>query len=204
MQSMSAELHPTDEQLAQAAGQGGLPAFEALVRRHGPGVDAVLTRSLRDRHLAEDTAQEVWMKVHAALPRWQPRGSFRSWLYSVALNHLRDVARKRGRGRLVLVETPPEGVAPARPDPLEQGEVREQLERALSDVAEPYRTAVQLVDVLGLNTAEAASAMDCATGTVKSRVHRGRSLFRAALDSQPCLELRPSGEQGGAAQGASG
>lgn len=186
---MSDVLLPPDEELARAAGRGSLCAFEALVRRYGPGIDALLARSLRDAHLAEDTAQEVWMKVHAALPRYEPRGSFRSWLYSVTLNHVRDVARRRGRGRLVLVESPPEAVAPRAPDPLVQGEERARLERALDQLPEPFRTAVQLVDVLTLSTAEAAQAMGCALGTIKSRVHRGRLLFREQLEPPAPLEL---------------
>ncbi len=168
-----------DEDLALAAGAGARDAFEALVTRYGAVLLAVVEKQVDDHHLAHDLAQEIWIKAFRALPRWQPDGSFRSWLFSVALNHVRDERRKRSRSRVIYLDefrAPP--AAPTSVDPRGRAEEHAAIASALLRVPEPFRTAVHLVDVVGLSYDEAARTLACAIGTVKSRVNRGRLSFR--------------------------
>jgi len=182
-----------DDELARAAATGERDAFEALVTRYGASVAAVVERQVGDPHTALDLAQEVWLKVFRAIDRYRPGGTFRSWLFSITFNHLRDAMRRQQRSRMVQMDelTP----IPASPDPLEESAERSAIRRALRQVPEPYRAAVTLVDVLEFTYEEAAGALECALGTVKSRVNRGRFLFRDNYNRQ-------GGGEGGGKRGA--
>ena len=168
----------TDEILALASASGVPDAFATLVRRHGAGVQTLLERLVHDHHLAGDLAQEVWIKVHQALGRFDARRSFRPWLLQIALNHGRDALRRAGR-RLSEAPIDEQLVQTAGgAEPVQGLLERSEIEHALEQVAEPFRAALVLVDVLGLTYQEAAQTLRCALGTVKSRVGRGRASFR--------------------------
>jgi RNA polymerase sigma factor (sigma-70 family) len=131
--------------------------------------------------LARDLTQEIWIKVHRGLSGFRPGARFRPWLFSIALNHVRDEQRRVGRHPLQLLEETPAQSLPARQtDPRQASEEREAIEAALDRVPEPFRSALHLVDVVGLDYEEAARSLECAVGTVKSRVNRGRFAFRDA------------------------
>lgn len=175
--------HAEDETLAVMAGQGRKDAFEALVHRYAGALEQVLEQRCLDHHLARDLSQEVWLKVYRALPRFRPVGTFRSWLFSIAFNHSRDVHRRRKKAPLLLLEDVDE---PGQPQVAtlqrEVDERRPLIEQALQRVAEPYRSALVLIDVQGLSYEEASRTLECAVGTVKSRVNRGRFAFREAYE----------------------
>ncbi len=172
---------PADEALAAEAAEGITSAFALLVERHASTVLAVVERAIGDHHQACDLTQEIWIKVHRALPRFESNRRFRPWLFTIALNHVRDEQRKLGRrgDRFRLEDFPVEFPAKVE-DSIERRDVRLQIENALDQVPDPYRSAVHLVDVLGLDYDEAARSLECSKGTVKSRVHRGRQAFQAA------------------------
>lgn len=172
-----------DEDLAREAAAGSREAFRTLVERHGSRVRSVLAQGLGDGHQAEDLAQEVWLKVHRALPRFRPEGRFRPWLFTIAYNQLRDALRSRARSKVVYLDDfRDDGGAPASDTEAAEREQRLQVHQALGTVAEPFRGAVSLVDIGGLAYADAARLLGCTVGTVKSRVHRGRMAFRDAWE----------------------
>jgi RNA polymerase sigma-70 factor (ECF subfamily) len=162
-----------DETLARAAASGAQAAFARLVERYAGRVVAVLERRLGDHSAALDLGQETWIRVFRALPSFDAARSFRAWLFAIALNAARDEARRRGRSPVDYVEQLPQPTIDHRGT-----EDRQAIERALASVGEPYRTAIVLVDVEGLDYAEAAASCGCAVGTMKSRVARGRAAFR--------------------------
>ncbi len=163
---------PTDEFLAHEAAAGSRHAFEQLVERYGGRVLSVVERRFGDHHAALDLAQDAWVRVFRALPRFREGSSFRSWLFAIVLNATRDEGRRRQRSPLVYVEALPQTEEPMKP--IE----RVHIDDAIREVQEPYRTALILVDVEGLQYEDAAESLGCAVGTVKSRVHRGRLAFR--------------------------
>lgn len=168
----------TDHALAALAGAGDREAFGALVERYGEMILAVVGKQLQDPHLAADVSQEIWVKVFRALPRWRPDGSFRSWLFSVALNQVRDCQRSQRRGKLVFLDDFRQHSTGAADDPKGRAEEHAAIEEALSCVTEPFQRALLMIDVLQLSYEEAAAALDCRVGTVKSRVNRGRLQFK--------------------------
>lgn len=177
---MEAPTTIADEEHALRAAAGAMDSFEALVERYGARLLAVLERQTGEHHVAHDLAQEVWIKVFRTLDRFRAGAAFRPWLFTIALNHLRDAHRRAGRSRVVSMEDHRHDAAIAaaedtRADPRDE---RAAIAQALGRVDEPFRTALGLVDVGGLTYEEAAATLACAVGTVKSRVHRGRLLFR--------------------------
>ena len=168
--SLSTEI--SDERLAFAAGAGDRPAFSELVDRYTGRVVAAIDRRLGDHHAALDVAQEVWIKVFRALPRFREGPTFRSWLFSIALNATRDEGRRRQR-------RPHYDSEPLRPvaDPKDMTQERS-IDEALQRVPEPFRSTLQLVDVEKFSYQEAATALGCNVGTVRSRLSRGRHAFR--------------------------
>lgn len=130
------------------------------------------------------------------LPRFDGRAKFTTWAYRVATNACLDELRRRGRrpdpglpdheradDRLLG------GMAGA--DPAETVTNRIQLDAALAELPEEFRTAVVLRDVAGLDYAEIASALDLAPGTVRSRIARGRRRLASTI-SEPAGNQTPS------------
>lgn len=181
--SLADSHDPPDDELALRAAASDRDAFESLVRRYGPHLQAVVDHHVGDPHRGLDVAQEIWLKVFRALPRFRPEGSFRSWLFSIALNHVRDAARSERRSRVMyLDEFRFSGGSSLRHDPRGRTEEKAVIENALREVSEPFRSAVILVDVMQLSYEEAAESLGCRIGTVKSRVNRGRLAFRDEYD----------------------
>src|SRR5258706_14504725 len=85
-----------DEQLMLAYREGDAGAFEELYRRHKGGLYRFVLRSVRDRALAEELYQEIWMRAIEARGRYEVQAKFTTWLYTIAHNRLVDHWRKRG------------------------------------------------------------------------------------------------------------
>lgn len=168
----------SDEVLALAAQRGERAAFAALVTRYAARVVAVVERRLGDHHAALDVAQEVWIKVFRALPSYCDGASFRSWLFSIALNATRDEGRRRARRPVDELESSAPQADPRDPT------IRVSIDEALQLVPEPFRSAVVLVDIEKLSYDEAAEALGCNVGTVRSRLSRGRHAFREQWDPE--------------------
>jgi RNA polymerase sigma-70 factor (ECF subfamily) len=168
-----------DEELIRAHLSGSELAFRQLVERHAPELTSVVERMVKDHHLALDIAQEVFIKLHGLLPRYKFKGRFRSMLYAMAINQARDAFRKKNRSRIVYFEEPrKQGEAEAGRDPFESRDQRALIEEALARVPEPFREALYLRDIAGFSYQEAAEALGCDLGTVKSKINRGRLAFR--------------------------
>lgn len=178
--SLAVLADASDEDLVGLAADGDLTAFEELVTRFGSAVIAALERMIGDHHLACDAAQEVWVKVHRNLFRYRRGSRVRPWLFAIALNHGRDVCRKRGRRPDASAgeELDLELRAPRGAEPTARLFDRGAIAAALADIDERFREALVLVDAMGLGYEEAAESLGVSLGTIKSRVHRGRLAFR--------------------------
>ncbi|MCP3977453.1 MAG: sigma-70 family RNA polymerase sigma factor [bacterium] len=161
--------------------RGDLAAFDELMRAHENRVFGICLRMLRDREAALDVAQETFLTVFRKADRYRAEAAFSTWLYRVTMNACYDYLRRTKRRR---ADSLPEGHDPADPraqDPLESAEIRPDIEAALDQIPEEFRSAVVLVDLQGLAIDQTAEILGVPSGTVKSRVFRGRRLLAEIL-----------------------
>lgn len=158
-------------------------SWEEIVTRHSDRVFRLAYRLTGNRHDAEDLTQEVFVRVFRSLDKYTP-GTFEGWLHRITTNLFLDQARRKQRirfdalsderaGRLRSSGLTPEGAVDQRFD--------DDVEAALATLPPDFRAAVVLCDVEGLSYEEIAEIMDAKLGTVRSRIHRGRSMLRTAL-----------------------
>jgi RNA polymerase sigma-70 factor (ECF subfamily) len=174
----------TDEELAAAAGRGSEEAFRELVERFERPVYGLVLRIVRRPDLAEDLAQEAFVKAWKALARFDPARRFSSWLFKIAHNSALDALRRRGEEPLSLDaprgedETRPDLPAdPRAEDPLARTTFRAAgaaLEAALSELRPQYREILLLRFVEGLAYDEIAEVTGAPLGTVKVHIFRAR------------------------------
>jgi RNA polymerase sigma-70 factor (ECF subfamily) len=166
----SNEVDQPDVADVVAAASGDPAAFDRLVRTMQGRVWRYIVHIVGDHSLAEDLAQEVFLRMHRKLHTLRDPNRFVSWLLSMARNAAYDAGRSRRRRPLhllgddVLPETAPSS------DPHMRFEVFE----AIQSLDDELREAVVLVAVTGFSYQEAAGAIGIPEGTVKSRVFRGR------------------------------
>jgi len=182
--------HPIlpDEQLVARLAMADIRAFEALYDRYGALVYSTALRVVGDTQLAEDTAQEVFLRVWQRPDQYVPqRGRFVTWLLTVARNGAIDRIRARGRRR--LHETAGEELGRALP--ADEGEdlahaaqladERQRVRRALASLPPEQRRVIEMAYYGGYALREIAVALSQPLGTVKTRIRRGMQRLRVAL-----------------------
>lgn len=165
-----------------AAQAGDLNAFEALVRRHERKVLWIARSLVGNTEDSKDIAQETFLRVWQALPRFQVQFNFYTWLHRIVVNLSIDHLRKHGRlhrhaleeqEELLLASESPEGVA-------EQHELGERIQGVLNQLPAKYRMVLVLRDVQELSCAEISRIIQCTPANARWRLHRARTLFREA------------------------
>jgi RNA polymerase sigma-70 factor (ECF subfamily) len=172
-----------DEQLMLAYRAGDAGAFEELYRRHRGGLFRFVTRSVRDRAVAEELYQEIWMRAIEARGRYEPQAKFTTWLFSIAHNRLVDHWRKKG---LQVVSSDNDDEFPASPasDPQGIAEAKQGLERfarALEALPPAQREAFLLHHEAELSVAEIARATGANEEAAKSRLRYAIAKLKEAL-----------------------
>jgi RNA polymerase sigma factor (sigma-70 family) len=153
-------------------------AFGELVRRHQSPVRAFLTKMTRgDAHMADDLAQETFLKAWNKLKTFRGEARFSTWLFGIAYNEFRGEARKRKELALDELEDLPEAEETAPAD----ADLRMDLTAALNTLSSAERAAVVLCCQNGLSHEEAAQILQNPLGTVKTNVLRGREKLRRKL-----------------------
>jgi RNA polymerase sigma-70 factor (ECF subfamily) len=179
LQTSTAE---TETSLIEQAQQGDRNAYGELVRRHYQGVVLVVVRMCGDPGLAEDAAQEAFMRAWLNLASFKPGGSLRNWLYRIAINAALDVLRRKPE------ETLEDEQAARMPDPAEEPEKvlieKEQaamIHQAVRSLPEAARAVLVLREYGGLSYREISAALDVPIGTVMSRLNYARNRLRELL-----------------------
>jgi RNA polymerase sigma-70 factor (ECF subfamily) len=169
----------SDEELIVATARGDREAFAEIYRRRRPDVYRFAAHMTGDPAAAEDVTQDVFMAVIHEARRYDPaRAAVVSWLLGIARNHAR---RRLAMDRALdpLTGTSIDNLTVSS-DPI-SGLARERqiatLRKALRALPVAYREAVVLCDLQELTYADAAAALGCALGTVRSRLHRGRAML---------------------------
>jgi RNA polymerase sigma-70 factor (ECF subfamily) len=178
-----------DAELVELWQGGDAKAFEALVRRHQGRVYRLLLRMLGSPHEAEDVTQEAFLSLYRHGHRFRREARFSTFLYRVAtnaaLNRRRSLSRSRAREQEFARRQAIGDDLPDRPrDPegaVVGAEVQEQVQQALLSLPTDLRAALVLYDLEGQSYREIARILEIPEGTVKSRIHRGRSALRLRL-----------------------
>jgi RNA polymerase sigma-70 factor (ECF subfamily) len=160
----------------RAAARGDLAAFEELVRGHQAQVWRFLCRMVADSRLAEDLAQETFLRAHRRLGTFRYDAKFSTWLYQIARNVAIDALRSRERRLRLTSALRPPG---AHADPSAAYELR----AAVDSLPTRLREAFVLVEMVGLTYREAAIVVGSPAGTMKSRVFRARGQLVAWLET---------------------
>ena len=182
----------TDEAtLVRAAQKGDTRAFEELVARHRDKVYARAYSMMRNEDEALDLSQEAWIKGWQRLKQFQRESSFSTWMTRIVINLCLDELRKQKRQRTESIDELGEesgGVERQMPavtvnptERLERGELRQRIDRALSQLSYEHRTALVLHEFEEMGYKEIAKVMECSIGTVMSRLFYGRRKLAALL-----------------------
>jgi len=196
MSSFSDLSAATDQQVVKLARKGKEVAYRELLRRYQRPVFSLIYRMVRDRELAEDLAQETFVKVLNALDRYRPEYKFSSWVFKIANNAAIDHLRRKELDTLSL-EGGPDATTPERLEatalqlgdqsesPLDELEARElgyTIEMAIGQLRPEYQSCIILRHVEGRPYEEIADMLDLPLGTVKTYIHRARAELKESLD----------------------
>ncbi|OGU27405.1 MAG: hypothetical protein A3K13_05080 [Gemmatimonadetes bacterium RIFCSPLOWO2_12_FULL_68_9] len=185
----------TDQEVVQRARGGQESAYRELLHRYQRPVFSLIYRMVRDRELAEDLAQETFVKVLNALDSYRPEFKFSSWIFKIANNASIDHLRRRQLDTLSL-DGAPGATSPDRVEatqlqlsdkgetPLQEVEARElgsAIEQAIGKLRPEYRACIVLRHIEDRPYGEIAEILDLPLGTVKTYIHRARAELKDLL-----------------------
>jgi RNA polymerase sigma-70 factor (ECF subfamily) len=175
----------TESELVDRAKEGDRGAFGDLVRIHRRGVVNVVYRMCGDAELAEDAAQEAFVRAWQHIDQYEPRSAFRNWLYRIASNVAVDALRRRRDTADIdeLQLASPEAAPEQRLDAAERAKM---VQRAVLALPPASRAVLVLREYEQLTYREIADALSIPMGTVMSRLNYARNRLRQSL--APCLE----------------
>ena len=171
-----------DEVLVRRAKRGDANAFSELVQRHQHTVYSLALRYMRDPALAEDMAQEAFLKGFRLLRGFRGDCRFSTWMYRVTCSVcLTEIARRARRGEVALEpNAPEEGIAP---DPAAKDSA-EIVRRCVTKLPERYATIITMYYLDQAPYEEIAAAMDIPVGTLKTWLFRARKELRTLVEQE--------------------
>jgi RNA polymerase sigma factor (sigma-70 family) len=159
----------------------GVPTWEEVARDHGRFLYNVAYRLAGNDVDAQDLVQEALIRVRKGLETYEP-GSLEGWLARIVTNVFLDEVRRRRRRPTESFPADPDLVLPAAPGADEVTEsLSDDIQAALARLPDDFRVAVVLCDVADQSYEQISASLGVPVGTVRSRLHRGRRLLRAAL-----------------------
>ncbi|GAB3539482.1 RNA polymerase sigma factor SigE [Arthrobacter tecti] len=171
------------------------PSWEEVVRDHSPKVYRLAYRLTGNKYDAEDLTQEVFVRVFRSLANFKP-GTLDGWLHRITTNLFLDQARRKSRIRFDGLADDAESRLPStHPSPERSFEFNNldlDVQAALEELPPDFRAAVVLCDLEGLAYDEVARVLGVKLGTVRSRIHRGRTILREKLAHRDPRQVPPS------------
>ncbi len=191
-----------DALLVERVKEGDKRAFEMLVVKYQRRIERLISRMVRDSDLVQDIAQETFIRVYRALPKFRGESAFYTWLYRIAVNTARKALMDLKRDPLVLASS---GTSDKEKDEtsgvesepstnetpealLASKEIATAVNAAIEALSEDLRQAITLREIEGLSYEEIAELMNCPIGTVRSRIFRAREAIGTRL--RPLLDTR--------------
>jgi RNA polymerase sigma-70 factor (ECF subfamily) len=157
-------------------------AFGELVDRYKDLVYGMVLRLAPDRSLADDLAQDVFLKVHRGLPYFRGEARLSTWIYRIVMNVCAQ-ARSRPRAEVPIERGPDRRpLDPGGPDAaFADLELRDRLDKAIAQLPEHYRFLIAAHHLRGVQYEALAEALDIPLGTVKTHLHRAKRQLRVLL-----------------------
>jgi RNA polymerase sigma-70 factor (ECF subfamily) len=160
-------------------------AMRQLVERYQAEIFRLTWRIIGHHHDAEDVCQEVFLRVFRSLRTWDSSRPFKPWLMRIAVNAARTRLRTNARRPKNVDQLDEFATASPKDD---SAELRQEIDRALSDLRFEYRTVFALFHGEGLSYEEMANILNCPIGTVKTWLHRARLEIHRQLVERGMLD----------------
>jgi len=176
----------TEADLVALSQQGDRAAFGDLVCQHRQGVINVVYRLCGDSELAQDAAQEAFIRAWKNIHRYQPRSPFRNWVFRIATNAALDVLRRQRES----IDIEHVALKSNRPNPEKATELQERaifIQQAVLELPEASRSVIVLREYEEFSYREIAEILDIPIGTVMSRLNYARKQLRLKL--APLMEV---------------
>lgn len=178
-----------DEKLMAETAQGDEYTFELLVKRHQSRILNLIFRFIGNRTQAKDLAQEVFIRIWQAAPRYKPQAKFTTWIYRVTANLCLNELKSSDRKKLFFPGSPAEAgrisneedVSPSAEDLLLAEERSRQISLALQSLPENQRMALILKRYDNLSYHEIAKIMECSVSAVESLLVRAKRNLQEKL-----------------------
>jgi RNA polymerase sigma-70 factor (ECF subfamily) len=176
-----------EKELVRLSKDGDESAFAVLVKKYRIKVFNLAFSLTYDRDIADDLAQEAFIKAYYALPRFQLKSGFGTWLYRITINHVRDYLRKKGRVIQISIDNIKESAVLQEDDAMKKEEKfteeqrRKLLHQTLRTLPEKHQAILSLRDIQGFSYEEISKILKISPGTVDSRIHRARKILRKKL-----------------------
>ncbi len=176
-----------NDNIIERARKGDEDAFESLVHSYHDRLMGLLMRTARDPLLAQELAQQIWIKVWKNLPKFKGRSSFFTWLYSIAtrtaLDHFRKVKRLNEYEYMDELEASKSSGSCRQPDQtMMRSELQQKIDQAMGRLPEKLRMVLILREVEGLSYKEISQIVKCREGTVMSRLYNARKQMQQNLE----------------------
>lgn len=170
----------SDIELVKRTTSGDREAFSELVKRHQHIVYNVAFRFMREGALAEDMAQEAFLKAYRLLHGFRGDCSFSTWMYRVTCSVcLTELNRRKRRGEVELNSRHAAGMAVHPPENID---FPEQIRRCVAKLSDRYATIITLYYLKGISYEEIAQVMEIPMGTLKTWMFRARKQLRKIVE----------------------
>ena len=175
----------SDDSLIMLFQNGEQEVFRYLVERYQEKIRNTIFSIFNDSDLVDDIAQEVFIKIFQALPKFRFESSFYTWIYRIAVNKCRDELRKKKVKRFFTFQsfekTTNMKIENFATTTFDDENIRGVIEESLKKIPEKFRMPIILKDIDGMSYDEIAEVLECEVGTVKSRLSRGRTMLKEIL-----------------------
>jgi len=178
-----------DLSLVKRVKKGDYRAFDLLVLKYQSRVIATAFKFVKEKQLAEDIAQEAFIKSYKSIDSFREESSFYTWVYRITVNTAKNylVSSKRRDETMISDLSQDDSFYPEKLDVdspqeiLKASELRDLIFETLSSLGEETRTALSLREFDGLSYEQIAEIVQCPVGTVRSRIFRGREIIEEVV-----------------------